>query len=165
VITASADVTIDRPVDEVFAFLTDASNHRRWDSTSIEMVPLQPGPWHQGMEFREVRRVGPRPTEVRSRIAAIESGRSMDLESMTGPPFRGHWRLSGEGGQTRLRWTGELETSGLARLLSPLIQRQFRQTTAANFARLKDILESGAGATPSDTSQSGSAPPSGFPSR
>jgi hypothetical protein len=143
-ITASADVTVDRPVEDVFLFLTDAANHGRWDSTSIEMEPLQPGPWHEGLEFREVRRIGRRPTEVRSRIARFESGRSMDLESLTGPTFRGHWRLSAVDGRTRLRWTGELEPSGLARILSPLIQRQFRQTTAANFARLKDVLEGAA---------------------
>jgi hypothetical protein len=47
----------------------------------------------------------------------------LDLESLTGPTFRGHWHLSADDGRTRLRWTGELELSGLARILSPLIQR------------------------------------------
>jgi Polyketide cyclase / dehydrase and lipid transport len=140
-ITASADIKIERPVDEVFAFLTDASNHQRWDSTSVEMVPAEPGPWHQGLEFREVRRIGPRPTEVRSRIAGFEPGKSMDLESLSGPTFRGHWRLSSEEGGTRLRWTGELQPTGPMRFLAPLIERGFRQTTAANFARLKKVLE------------------------
>jgi hypothetical protein len=105
------------------------------------MEPLQPGPWRQGLEFREVRRIGPRPVEVRSRIAAFDPGRGMDLESLTGPSFRGHWRLSPVEGGTRLKWNGELASSGLMRVLAPLIQRQFRQTTAANFARLKDVLE------------------------
>jgi polyketide cyclase/dehydrase/lipid transport protein len=140
-ITASADVTIHRRIEDVFAFLTDASNHRRWDSTSIEMVPEQPGPWREGLEFREVRRIGPRATEVRSRIASFEDGRSMDLESLTGPTFRGHWRLADVDGATRLRWTGELEPTGLSRILAPVIQGQFRRTTAANFARLKAVLE------------------------
>jgi hypothetical protein len=140
-ITASADMTIERPVEDVFAFLTDASNHRRWDSTSIDMVPLEAVPWRTGLEFREVRRIGPRPMEVRSRIAGFEPDRSMDLESLTGPAFRGHWRLAAVDGGTRLRWNGELEPSGLMRILAPLIERQFRRTTASNFARLKDVLE------------------------
>jgi hypothetical protein len=142
-ITATADITIHRPIEDVFAFLTDASNHGRWDSTSIEMVPLEPGPWRAGLEFREVRRIGPRPTEVRSRIAGFEAGRSMDLESLTGPSFRGHWRLATVDGGTHLRWNGELEPSGIMGLLAPLIQRQFRKTTASNFARLKEVLEGG----------------------
>ena len=104
------------------------------------MVPSDAGQWRKGLEFREVRLIGRRPTEVRSRIAAFEPHQSMDLESLTGPTFRGHWPLSMADG---LRWTGELELSGLARALSPLIQRQFRQTTAANFTKLKEILEGG----------------------
>jgi hypothetical protein len=143
-ITASADVFIRRPIDDVFAFLTDAANHPRWDSSSVEMVPLQPGTWRQGLEFREVRRIGPRLTEVRSRIAGYEPGRGMDLESLTGPSFRGHWRLTAADGGTRLQWSGELQPAGLMRFIAPLIERQFRQTTAANFARLQSLLEGGA---------------------
>jgi hypothetical protein len=140
-ITAEADLIINRPRGEVFAFLTDAANHRLWDSTSIDMVPSQPGPWHVGLEFREVRRIGRRPIEVRSRIAAFEPDRSMDLESLSGPSFRGHWRLSDVDGRTRLRWTGELDPSGAPGILAPLIQLGFRRTSAANFGRLKQILE------------------------
>lgn len=139
--TAGADITIHRPIEDVFAFLTDASNHRRWDSTSVEMTPLETGPRRRGLEFREVRRIGPRPTEVRSRIAGFEPGRSIHLESLTGPSFSGHWRLSAVDDGTRLRWTGELEPAGLMRILAPLIERQFRRTTVANFARLKDVRE------------------------
>jgi hypothetical protein len=143
VITASADTVIQRPIGEVFAFLTDASNHPRWDSTSVEMVPLEAGPWRKGLEFQEVRRIGPRPSAVRSRIAQFEPGGSMDIESLTGPSFRGRWRLSAVEEGTRLRWTGELEPTGLARILAPVIERQFRRTTTANFARLKAVLEGG----------------------
>ena len=140
-ITASADITIDRPVQEVFAFVTDERNHPKWDSTSVEMEALEPGPWRPGSTFREVRRIGPRTTEMRSRVADLTPGSSMDIESLTGPMFRGHWRFEAIGDATRLRWTGELQPGGAQRLLQPLIARQFRATTSANFARLKDVLE------------------------
>ena len=143
-ITANADVFIRRPIEYVFAFLTDAINHPRWDSSSVAMVPVQPGPWREGLEFHEVRRIGLRPTEIRSRIAGYEPGRSMDLESLAGPPFRGHWQLVAADGVTRLRWTGELQPAGLMRLFAPLIERQFRRSTATNFARLQTLLEGGA---------------------
>jgi uncharacterized membrane protein len=146
-ITADADLFIGRPIEEVFAFLTDVTNHPRWDTSSIEMVPLQPGPWRKGLEFHEVRRIGPRITEVRSRIAGFEPDRSMDLESLTGPSFRGHWRLSAADGGTRLRWTGELQPTGVMRFIAPLIERQFRRATATNFERLQQLLEGGAEST------------------
>jgi carbon monoxide dehydrogenase subunit G len=140
VITHSVDLTIARPVEEVFAFLTDARNHPRWDTTSVVMEPQENGPWHQGLVFREVRRI-PRPTEVRSRIADFEANERFDMESLSGPSFRGHWRFAPEGTGTRLRWSCEMEVSGLARLFEPLIQRQFRRTVSRNFQRLKALLE------------------------
>jgi len=33
VITHAIELTIDRPVEEVFAFITDAACHPRWDSS------------------------------------------------------------------------------------------------------------------------------------
>jgi uncharacterized protein YndB with AHSA1/START domain len=38
-ITQAIELDIARPVEEVFAFLTDARNHPRWDSTSVAMEP------------------------------------------------------------------------------------------------------------------------------
>ncbi len=142
-ITKSIDITIGRPVEEVFAFLTDAANHARWDSSSLVMEPQEAGPWRAGLTFREVRRIGPRPTEVRSVIAELEPNRRMELRSLSGPPFQGHWRFSPMGSSTRLRWTGEIELVGFARLFAPLVTRSFSQSAETNFARLKMILESG----------------------
>ena len=142
-ITQSIDLEIAKPVDEVFAFLTDARNHPLWDSTSVVMEPAEPGPWHAGLTFREVRRI-PRPIEVRSRIAALEPNVRFDMESLSGPSFKGHWRFApapADPNRTRLQWSCEMQLSGLARVFEPLIQLQFRRTTSQNFARLKQILE------------------------
>jgi carbon monoxide dehydrogenase subunit G len=142
-ITHHIDLTIHRPISEVFAFLTDARNHPRWDRTSVSMEPLQPGPWRQGLEFREVRQL-PRRIEVRSRIAAFTENESFDIESLSGPPFRGHWRFAAAGAGTRLRWWGEMQVTGIARLFQPLIARQFRSTVSQNFLRLKQMLDAAA---------------------
>lgn len=140
-IVESVQVDIARPIGEVFEFLTDARNHPRWDASSLEMEPDQPGPWRAGLRFREVRRIGPRQIEFRSRIVALEAPTSMDLESLTGPPFTGQWRLSDHNGGTRLRWTGRMHLRGPQRLLQPLIARSFRRANTSNFAKLKDHLE------------------------
>jgi uncharacterized membrane protein len=140
-ITKSIDITINRPVEEVFAFLTDASNHPRWDSSSVLMDPKEPGPWHAGMTFREVRRIGPRTTEFRSTIAELEPNRRMELRSLSGPPFQGHWRFSPVDGNTRLQWSGEMRLTGPMRIFEPIVARSFSQSVDANFARLKQVLE------------------------
>lgn len=147
-IVETVQVDIDRPVGEVFEFLTDARNHPVWDTSSVQMQPDEVGPWRAGLEFREVRRIGPRQVTVRSRIAAIDAPHGMDIESVSGPPFTGTWRLEEHLGGTRLRWTGRIRLPGTQRLLRPLIARSFRRTSVANFARLKSVVETASGLDP-----------------
>jgi hypothetical protein len=51
----SADLLVDRPVDQVFAWLTNPKNQGKFDKSSVEMELLTPGPWQAGSQFREVR--------------------------------------------------------------------------------------------------------------
>ena len=140
-ITKSIDITINRPVEDVFAFLTDAANHPKWDASSVAMEAQEPGPWRAGTIFREVRRTGRGTSEIRSTVAELEPNRRMEIRSLSGAPFQGHWRFAPEGQGTRLRWSGEMRLTGVARLFEPLIARAFSNDVEANFARLKDILE------------------------
>lgn len=140
----TVDVRFNRPVDEVFAFLTNASNHARWDHLSVAMEPQEPGPWHQGLQFREVRKMGGRDTEVYSQIASFTPNQRFDIDSVSGPEFHGHWVFTAEGSQTRLQYTAELQMSGLGRLFEPLLARQFKRQLDENFGRLKQVLDSAA---------------------
>jgi uncharacterized protein YndB with AHSA1/START domain len=135
------EVRIDRPVEEVFAFLTDAANHPRWDSSSVSMTPDRPGPWTTGLEFSEVRRMGPRTMSFRSKVAGITPNERLEIESLTGSEFYGHWAFSPEGTGTILRWSCEMRLSGPARLAERMIVKSFKQTCDENFVRLKELLE------------------------
>ena len=143
VITHSVEIDVAASVEDVFDWLTDTRNHPRWDNSSIEMDALESGPWRQGTEFREVRRMGPRRVEVRSIVEAIDRPHSFDIASVTGPTFRGHWRLSPAGGgdRTTVRWSAEMATTGLARVFEPMIARSFRRVCGASFAQLEGMLE------------------------
>jgi len=140
-IRAALSLFIDRPPEEVFAFLTKPENHRSWDTLSIEMEQIEPGPWRAGMRFREVRRIGRRNVEIYSHVAAIEPSRRMDIESETGPPFKGYWRFEPEGAGTRLRYRAEMQLSGPMRLVEPLLTVAFRRQLRTNFTHLKRVLE------------------------
>ena len=144
-ITHHVELDLDAVPQAVFDWLTDARNHPRWDDTSVEMELLQPGPWRAGSEFREVRRMGGRRVEFRSRLASLERGRGFDTESLSGPEFHGHWRVEPAGSTTRLRWWCEMKVGGPARLVEPLIARSFRRQVSANFARLKTLIEADLG--------------------
>src|SRR5215213_1644473 len=101
------DLHINRPVEDVFSFLTNASNHSQWDSLSVAMEAQQPGEWRQGMTFREVRKIGGRDTETSSQIAVFEPNRRMEIQSLSGPDFHGTWLFQPAGNGTRLLYTAE----------------------------------------------------------
>ncbi|HYO50545.1 MAG TPA: SRPBCC family protein [Chloroflexia bacterium] len=140
----SVDITINRPVAEVFSWLTNEKNHPRWDSGSVEMKSVTQGPWHAGMTFHEIRKVGGRNTSVRSRIAALEPNHRFEIESLTGPEWHGIWLFSpaNSGSGTRLQFRGQLGFKGLMKVMEPLIGGSFKKQVDTNFAKLKGILES-----------------------
>lgn len=138
----SADLLVNRPVDKVFAWLTDAKNQAKFDKSSLEMELLTPGPWRTGSQFREVRDLGGRKTDVLSEIAELETNKRFVIRSKTGPDWLGTWNFESEGNHTRLRWTGQLTMKGIARLFEPLIGRQMRPQIESQFAALPQIMES-----------------------
>jgi len=137
----SADLKVNRPVDQVFAWLTNADNQSKFEKSSLKMEALTPGPWRAGTQFRELRDLGGRKTEVLSEIAELESNRRFVIHSKTGPGWLGTWNFEPEGAGTRLRWTGQLTMQGFARLFEPLIGRQMDAQIASQFAQLPQLIE------------------------
>ena len=138
----SADLLVKRPVDKVFAWLTDANNQSKFDKSSIKMELLTPSPWQTGSQFREVRDLGGRKTDVLSEISELETNKRFVIRSKTGPVLLGTWGFEAEGNNTRLRWTGQLTMKGFARLFEPLIGGQMRPQIEKQFAALPQIMES-----------------------
>src|SRR5688572_4821290 len=98
----SADLKINRPVAEVFAWLTNPDNQRKFDKGSLEMNVLTPGPWRAGIQVREVRDLGGRKITVLSGVAELEPNKRFVIRSKTGPEWLGVWLFEPEGAGTRL---------------------------------------------------------------
>lgn len=64
-----ADLKVNRPAEEVFAWLTNTENQRKFDKSSLKMELLTPGPWRAGSQFREPRDLGGQQTEVLSEVS------------------------------------------------------------------------------------------------
>ena len=132
---------LNRSVEEVFAFLSDASKHSSWQSDLIESEQLTDGPLRVGTRIREVRRLGRRPTAYEGEVIDFEPNKRFALQVMTGPHVTASYTLTGEDGGTRLRFQFVMRTNGMMRLLEPLIVRSMRKQSASDFGRLKSILE------------------------
>ena len=137
----SADLKVNRPVDKVFAWLTNADNQGKFDKSSLKMEVLTPGPWRPGSQLRELRNLGGRKTEVLSEIAELEPNRRFVVRSKTGPDWLGIWNFEPDGAGTHLHWTGQLTMKGIAWLLEPLIGKQMRSQIDQQFAQLPHLIE------------------------
>jgi uncharacterized membrane protein len=134
-------IHLNRPVDQVFAFLADPAKQPAWQSDLIEIEQLTEGPMRVGTRFREVRRLGRRPTEYQAEVIAYEPDKRFALRVISGPRVTLSYSFEAEEGGTRLRYQFVMHTSGMMRVIEPLIVRSLRKQSASDFAKLKGILE------------------------
>lgn len=135
-------IHLNRPVEQVFAFLADTRKVSSWQSSLIELEQLTEGPLRAGSRFREVRRTGPRQSEIQAEITDFEANKRFATKTITKPQVTVSYSLEGEDGGTRLNYKFVMLTSGMMRLLEPLIAGSIKKDTDLDFQSLKRILES-----------------------
>ena len=134
-------IHLDKPVEQVFAFLMDTSKLSTWQSNLIKSEQLTEGPLRTGSRFREVRRINNKETEIQGEITALEPNKHFETKTATKPQAMVSYSLDPEQGGTRLKYKFVLITSGLMRLMEPLIASSIKKDTESDFETLKRILE------------------------
>jgi carbon monoxide dehydrogenase subunit G len=139
--TYAHSVEIQRPPDEVFAFVTDPAGYPRWQPSLVRVEPHAPGPLRLGSEATEIRRFLGRELETTWTCVEHRPCRRSAIECADGPvPFRGTFELEPSGTGTTFTWT--VETWGAAaRLGGPLAGLATKRELAANAGSLKALLE------------------------
>ena len=134
-------IHLKRPVEQVFAFLLDTSQLSTWQSNLIKSEHLTEGPLRKGSRFREIRRINNKETEIQGEITALEPNKRFETKTATKPQAMVSYSLDPEQGGTRLKYKFVLITSGLMRLLEPMIASSIKKDTEADFETLKRVLE------------------------
>jgi uncharacterized protein YndB with AHSA1/START domain len=134
-------IHLDKPVEQVFAFLMDTSKLATWQSNLIKSEQLTEGPLRTGSRFREIRRINNKETEIQAEITTLEPNRRLETKTATKPQAMVSYSLDPEQGGTRLKYKFILITSGLMRLLEPMIASSIKKDTEADFETLKHVLE------------------------
>lgn len=134
-------IHLNKSVEQVFAFLMDTSNLATWQSNLIKSEPLTEGPLRTGSRFREVRRINNKETEIQGEITVLEPNKRLETKTATKPQAMVSYLLNPEQGGTQLKYKFVLITSGLMRMLEPLIASSIKKDTEADFETLKRILE------------------------
>lgn len=135
-------MVIARPLDEVFAFVSDARNRPSWDDSVGSEELTSPEPIGVGSTVRTRMRSMGRDLEIDWEIVEHEPPIHQRIESSSGP-FRTTlvYDLEGNSDGTGVRFSVTGRPSGLLRLMQPLIARTTQRNLDKGFARLKEVLE------------------------
>ena len=77
-------VTIQRPAEEVFAFLADFENVPRWNYAIEETRKVSPGPVGVGTRYRQTRSI-PGRSEEGFEVTVFEPGKRLAMQGQIGP--------------------------------------------------------------------------------
>jgi hypothetical protein len=139
-------LTIQRPVEDVFAFLADFENLPSWNYAIVETRKTSPGPVGVGTTYRQLRSI-PSTSEEGFEVTAFEPTSRLEVHGDIGPfTATSSYLLAPMGEGTRLTNTVDLQpASGGLRLLAPLAASRVKAAVAANLDTLKQHLETGGG--------------------
>lgn len=138
-------VTVNRSVEDVFAFVADGENAPKWRSGVVD-VARTAGTGGLGTTYRQGVR-GPMGRRIAAdyEITAYEPGRRIEFPTTAGP-VRPHGRFDMEpqSGATRLTFALDAELTGIRRLLMGSMVARTMADEVAALDRLKAVLEAGA---------------------
>ncbi|MBV9280299.1 MAG: SRPBCC family protein [Chloroflexi bacterium] len=135
-------ITIERPIEEVFAFSAAPENYPLWVSAILGVESTSAGPVETGSTFVEDTKALGLEFSVQCEVVAYE------------PPHLFAWRGSGgpmsielrhscdpiDGG-TKVTAVQEVELDGVFRLAGPAMSQYLKRTLEGDFTTLKELLE------------------------
>lgn len=141
----SAAVEIDRPVEDVYAFVSEPANDGRWRAGIATSYMEGGGPITAGAigwTRLDSEREGDEAS-VRWRVAEVHAPDYIAWKLLEGPfSGTGGYRLEASDSGTRFTLLADIEAQGTMRLLGPLFGWIGKRRNRADVATLKRVLES-----------------------
>jgi hypothetical protein len=134
---------INRPAEDVFAFLNIPENHPKFVPGMIEFKKTSPGPLRRvGATIRGVRQFLGQRMVLPYEITEYEPGNRLGMRGMMGPiTFEDGYVLDSMGNSTRVRFWLELTLTGLMKIAKPFVVWQGKIHADETLANLKSALE------------------------
>jgi uncharacterized protein YndB with AHSA1/START domain len=141
-IRIAASQTIARPIEDVFAFVSDATNEPKWHTDVLEVSRTSNGPAGAGSTFRwVVDFMGHK--EMHVRVVGFEPNRREIIQATSGPmlPMITYLFEAHDSG-TRFTRSVEVQPAGVFRLMQPMMRGMMAKRNAGFLENLKHVLES-----------------------
>jgi uncharacterized membrane protein len=133
-------IAIERPIDEVFAFLSDFENIPKWNYYVLEVRQLSESPIGIGTTYHQLRKTD----QQDFRIIEFEPNTTVAVKTspQSSPSFERRFTLYEEGDTTRIRDQWKLDT-GRPALLERLARGRVKSAVSENLSKLKELLQEG----------------------
>lgn len=137
--------TIKRPVEDVWAVISNVENNPKWSSAALEAKQTSPGPIGVGTTARFVGKFLGRRIQSDSVVTEFEANRKYSFESKSGPfPIKGSNTVEQIEGGTRVTATFDVEPGGFFKLAEPLVMSMAKRQLQGDLDNLKDLMEANA---------------------
>jgi uncharacterized membrane protein len=141
-LTIETSIEIRRPVEVVFAFVSDLRHGPQWQGAIKEAHVTPEGPPAVATRVRQVVSFLGVKREPTAEITELEPNHSLSMKGTSGPAsLEGTFRFEATGEGTRLSATFQVEPGGLFKVAGPVFASQFKKQQEADFQRLKALLE------------------------
>jgi uncharacterized protein YndB with AHSA1/START domain len=145
VLTVTKSVLIERPVADVWEFLTDLTNTPKWDVGVTETRVTSNGPPGLATTFTNDGQWLGRQSVREYVVKEYEPGRKVTVEMMA-PPGSIQWAsvsyaFEPADGGTRLTALGQVQFRGFFKLLEPMLLPRATRDFEGDLANLKRLLE------------------------
>lgn len=141
---AEVSTTIKRPIEEVFAVLSDPSNNPKWISGSVETTKTSDGPIGVGTTWHGVGKFLGRRIDGDAKFTEFEANRKLTAAATSPFPVTIEITLEPVAGGTRVNQTVEGEPGGFFKLVGPLLETVAKRQFQNDLDNLRDLMEADA---------------------
>ena len=136
------EITIERPVEEVFDFVADERNEPRYNPNMRRSEKITEGPIGVGTRFRAEIVIGGRPIEMIVEFTSYDRPRRLaSFSTLSSMQIRGSLSFEAVPQGTRMRRSWRVQPRGFLRLITPIATFIGRRQERAIWAGLKRMME------------------------
>ena len=136
---------VDRPMKDVFAFVSNLNNMSKWNSAVVSLEQVTPGEVGVGTKFKSVGEMMGRRIEGEVQVTSYELDTKTGFQMNAGPMQMNitiSFKPVGTGTKVSLNAQGN--PAGVFKLAEGMMQGRVKSMMEENLARLKSVLEKGA---------------------
>jgi uncharacterized membrane protein len=143
-VKVDVNITIDRPPDEVFAYIANFENNPRWQKGMQSCKFTSDGPLGVGSTYEQVAKFMGKEILTTFEVINYQPGKMIEIKSVISTfPLHITRSVEPHNGGTHVQAIIEGEPGGLFKLMTPFMGMMVKRSVNADYARLKLILESG----------------------